>query len=279
MYRGLKLLWNGMLEVGSDIYLQMENLNKFYLILTQVNWPPPHDLFISSNQKEINELVERFGKSGLNSVRKDIDNIMLKWHSPEIIEKIFSDWKTKPWLKKRFPILRDAIWAHQNGLYTLSIPTFLSQIEGIVADNFRINGKLYGDNYKKYFHSILNEAIVIKNRNDNLNNFFINVLLVNFEHGDKLNSPLSRHAILHGGDTTYPTKMNSLKAILFLNAMNKLFRLEALKSSKIVHLNSCSLVRNSKKEREFFATLLEANRKGYRPCSKCVNKNTIRLLM
>lgn len=279
MYRGLRLLWNGMLEVGNDIYLQMESRNKFYLILSKINWPPPHDLFISSNQKKINELVERFEKFGLEVVKNDVDNLILTWHSPEIIEKIFADWESKPWLHKRLSILKDAIWAHQNGLFTLSVPTLIPQIEGIIADNFKIKKYLKTNEYKRYFQSLLNEAIVIKNRNENINIFFTNVLLANFFHSTKNIGPLSRHAILHGGDVSYATNINSLRAILFVNALNKLFRLEALTNYKIVHLNSCSLIRYSKKERKFFATLLEANRKGYRACSKCINRNIIGLLM
>lgn len=280
MYYGLKKILNGLLDIGSDIYQQMfVNRNKFYSILSKNNWPPPHDLFISSNQKEINDLVEKFEKFGLDFVKKDIDNLMLNWHSPKIVENIFSDWKSKPWLHKRLSILKDAIWAHQNGLFTLSIPTLIPQIEGIIADNFRINEYLKASDYKKYFQSLLNEAILIKNRNENISIFFTSVLLANFFHGTKNIGPLSRHAVLHGGDVSYATQINSLRAILFINALNKLFRLEALINSKIVHLNSCYLVRDSRKERKFFATLQEANRKGYKPCSKCINKNTVGLLM
>ncbi|MFX0138734.1 MAG: hypothetical protein ACFFDN_34155 [Candidatus Hodarchaeota archaeon] len=274
MYHGLKKLRDGILEFGNDIYQQMEYRNKFYLILSRINWPPPHDLFIYSSQKEVNELVDRYEKFGIDVVKNDVDDLMLTWHSPKIVEKIFTDWRSKPWLDKRIPILKDAIWAHQNGLYTLSIPSLLPQIEGIIADNFRINEYLTGKKYKEYFKKILNEAVIIKNRNENINNFLINVLLVRFIHGDKILSTLGRHAILHGGDATYATKINSLRAILFINAINKLLRLEALSNSKIVHLNSCSLVKNSKKTRKFFATLLEATLQGYKPCSKCINRNT-----
>jgi hypothetical protein len=277
--RGFEIFFSGLLEIGDSIYQEMDYRNKFYLILTKTNWPPPYDLFLISNSNIVNNFVNRFEKYGMNSIQKDIDHLMVTWHSHEIIDKIFSEWKYKSWLKSRLPILKDAIWAHQNRLFSLSIPTLIPQIEGVIADNLKIIGRLKQKDYKKQFRSLLNEALIIKNRNENLSHIFIEVLLAEFERGTKEVGPISRHAILHGNDTSYATEVNSLKVILLLNAINKLFRFVALINSKKYHLNGCSLIRNSDRKKVFFASVTEAKRNGYINCKKCLKNEAIYLVI
>ena len=52
-------------------------------------------------------------------------------------------------------------------------------------------------------------------------------VFVKFQWGDPLSSSLSRHAILHGGDTDYATALNSVKALLLFDFV--LFGLYAMK--------------------------------------------------
>ncbi|HDX9646726.1 TPA: hypothetical protein ROY02_003029 [Bacillus cereus] len=47
--------------------------------------------------------------------------------------------------------------------------------------------------------------------------FYLNTILVGFEHGEPLQSKLSRNAILHGADVEYGTEENSLKSILIFD--------------------------------------------------------------
>lgn len=270
------------IDVGRDISKHINNRNQFYLILAELGWPPPHDTFISSNMREIDRIVENFEKMSIESVRNDVNELMLRWHSKEVVEDIFFNWKSKIWLKKRMPILQDAIWAHQNGYFTLSVTALIPQVEGILADNLRIKGYMSTTKFKDYINSLLHPAFLITNRNKNIEDFISNTLLASFMHGSELNSSFSRHAIAHGFDVSYGTDINSLKAILLINAVNKLFRLEALKDSKTIHLNGCHLIRKSEKERVFFSNLLETTRKEYKDyklCSVCMNKKAQDILV
>jgi hypothetical protein len=54
--------------------------------------------------------------------------------SPEFRAQMLADWKSNPITASRVPILEEALWAHTQGRFALSIPPFLAQLEGIVLD-------------------------------------------------------------------------------------------------------------------------------------------------
>ena len=269
MLEGVTAIKQIIFNTTNEIIKLFSNRNRFYIILSENNWPPPDDLLINSNLEKIDNIVERYNQFGHDSIIGDVNSLILSWHTEEKVNALLTYWGTRSWLKNRIKVLQDAIWAHNNGYYTLSIPTLIPQLEGLVAEHFRITGRLYAKDLKQYFQSLLHPAMIIKNRNENLNEFIVNTLLTQFEHGSETTSILSRNAIAHGGDIFYATKENSLRIILLLNATIKLFRLIALVNSKTVHVNGCPLVRNSQKERIFFSTIFEAYRDGYKMCKKC----------
>src|ERR1035437_849153 len=160
----------------------MYEWDKFYLVLSKIYWPPPHQLFMYKNFPWIKYIIKQYELSGCQSIQPEVDDLMMKWHSKDIIDKIFEDWKSKPWLRHRLFILRDAIKAHKNGLYSLSVPTLIPQIEGVLSKNFRIKGQMGSKSYIKHFQSLLHDAIIITNRNKALLDFVTDSLLVKFEH-------------------------------------------------------------------------------------------------
>ena len=48
--------------------------------------------------------------------------------------KVAIDWRSNPLFNTRITIIEDAFWAHQQGKFTLSIPTLIPQIEGIMSE-------------------------------------------------------------------------------------------------------------------------------------------------
>lgn len=93
--------------------------------------------------------------------------------------------------------------------------------------------------FKEHIESILHEALVIKNKNESIREFVINVLMVKFIHGENIKLSLSRHAILHGTDIDYGTQTNSLELFLLIENIKNLFRFESLENSKIFHFYGC----------------------------------------
>jgi len=47
------------------------------------------------------------------------------------LEKMVRSWSTEPFVKRR-DIFDDALWAHRLGKYTLTVPTLMLQVEGII---------------------------------------------------------------------------------------------------------------------------------------------------
>lgn len=95
-------------------------------------------------------------------------------------------------------------------------------------------------------------------------------IVADFKHGIAPNSYLSRHAILHGGDTSYGTIENSLKCILLFDYIQDKFRLVSVGSGNAYHIISCPVVqRNRKSEWNLFNYHWEAEEQNKKPCELC----------
>jgi hypothetical protein len=166
--------------------------------------------FVSSNlpMSPIFSLESAFAAN-----RSDVvDNFMsrlVEQHLEEIEAQLESNYPD------RAAIFKEAFEAHRTGKHALSIPVFLAQTDGICID-------LLG---KKFFSKERNsddpqtrkavEALPVER--------FADVLLeplktrgglsANQKEESLYPDVLNRHRVLHGIDTAYPSKLNSLKAI------------------------------------------------------------------
>lgn len=95
-----------------------------------------------------------------------------------------------------------------------SVPALLAQLEGLIADASSHAGRMNATAWREH----MNEAASRDPLVGTLVKRFVNaVLAAPFEHGAPITSPLSRHAILHGGDVDYGTLTNSRTAILLVD--------------------------------------------------------------
>ena len=65
---------------------------------------------------------------------EDAHNTLLEYCTPEYIEKLSSKWGTIEQFKMRKELIQEALHAHKEGRYRLSIHALLPQIEGIITD-------------------------------------------------------------------------------------------------------------------------------------------------
>lgn len=179
---------------------------------------------------EIYELINSDLKDNIEKYKFEIDNFMnsiIEQDSEDIIYNITN----------MFPdhslIINDAYNAHKNGLYTLSIPTLLSQIDGISRKILGIS--IYSKVYKK--DEPLTKArideILSKNDIDEDKDGFIYAvqfyplevlqsMIMNTDRmkrkycNNEIYSLFNRHAVIHGLDTGYHNKTNSNKCIALL---------------------------------------------------------------
>lgn len=137
---------------------------------------------------------------------------------------------------RRSQILHDAFEAHRTGKYTLSIPVFLSQADGIWYDQFSkafFRSRKRGNTLKKcknnpqlqYIATILT-LLEPKEQGKN------NPLWANETERDSSFDALNRHQVLHGS-VDYETEPNSLKAISLLDCFRGICRRVAQEKPRV----------------------------------------------
>lgn len=114
--------------------------------------------------------------------------------------------------KKRNVIIKDALEAHFNGKYTLSVPVFFTQLEGIlrdygnIPDNDNVKPTIPVDKWNERM------AFFVKDQAEYFNSFITNLF-----KGSGDSSEFNRNPILHGTNINYNTEKNSM--VLFLTIL------------------------------------------------------------
>lgn len=84
---------------------------------------------------ESTQLVERLWKKTDEEVQKELDVVIPKYfrrddYAP--LSKLVSSWQRH--FGDRYQVFEDALWAHKEERYTLSVPTLAAQVEGIIRE-------------------------------------------------------------------------------------------------------------------------------------------------
>lgn len=120
---------------------EFERISKiFSMIVLEAGWPP-HGGFYPS---EIRDTVEQYGKVTKTKLNKLIQQLYINKFDADEIGAMLQNWDQQKWLKRRMPILKEAITAHFEGRYTLSICALLPQIEGIITSGYCLHGWVTG---------------------------------------------------------------------------------------------------------------------------------------
>ena len=133
--------------------------------------------------------------------------------------RMLDEWAANPKLTNRMRILRTSVAASVDGQFDIAIPALLAQLEGVIVDVFSHTGRMTEKKYKKFVLDLSAKDAFLGVRLDEFVRFTV---LAQFEHGKALQSDLSRHAILHGGDTNYGTELNALKVIMLIDYVQAL---------------------------------------------------------
>lgn len=89
----------------------------------------------SMNLPEYSDLVERLMDKPDKEVKRELDAAIPKYfrrdnYAP--LSEMVEGWQEH--FRVRYHVFEDALWAHERGRYTLSIPSLATQVEGIVRD-------------------------------------------------------------------------------------------------------------------------------------------------
>ena len=175
--------------------------------LMEHGWVPDMDLTLGQLRQwaaaldpENPELVKQANDATCERLRDRLDDIEAK---------LISEFPC------RAVILRDAFDAHRQGKYTLSVPAFLTQVDGFFYD--RCDANLF---YHKGRKELRKRVEAMPNE---LTRMYLMTLLntrlpllLSEECRPDDFTGLNRHQVLHGLVTDYDTQENSLKAIALL---------------------------------------------------------------
>jgi len=156
--------------------------------------------------------------------KKEIEAEIIDYFSEQILDEILSQWKKNKKLQGRCSILEDAIWAHKQQKYTLSIPPLLSQIEGVINENSGKTGRISQRDCIKSLKATLQNNPSAKSYtlfSDTLIIFIEQILRQEFEWGKP--SKKGRNPILHGHYVNYADKVFSLKLVLLIDFIQNVF--------------------------------------------------------
>ena len=145
------------------------------------------------------------------------------------VEGIMEDWENNPELKKRIRILEDVIWAHKEGKYTLSVPSILPQIEGIIIEGTGEEGYIKQKEIPKLAEKLISQRGACNFRHYPLITFIESLIQANFEWG-KSQEGFGRSPVLHGFFTDYDDREYSLKLILLFDYLQKFLSFRKEKS-------------------------------------------------
>ena len=137
----------------------------------------------------------------------------------------------------RATIFRNAFRAHDSGVYSLCIPSFLTQIDGLGCKILKVNQDFFNHATRRKKLKQVRAAILGQPNEllrctppiflETLFKFLSEELNVEIHTGkrnrrqidDPTYCPLNRHGILHGLDTTYESEGNSLRCIALLDCL------------------------------------------------------------
>lgn len=240
-------------------------------IMVELGWPPVMKLDLPSAV----QIVRRYDAEGTEAVRQDVSDAILSLYDDDQVRRLLPSWEKQRFLRRRMPILRQVIEAHIAGHYWVSVPALLPQIEGIIPERY---GRKKGR--RCTFRNLTQELeVLLATRGITflegwMGSFYTKVVLAEFVYGSDPDSSLSRHAILHGHDTSYGTAENSLKAILTFDYLQReMYRLVGSPKGGCYHVVGCPVVDTDRPDLECYDSHALAKASGRKPCKACMPPN------
>jgi len=122
---------------------------------------------------------------------------------------------------ERAEIIREAIWAHKEGKYVLSVPVLLAQADGICHE--LTEEQLYRKaNGKPALARVLRELEPDESEFYRFQSIAeVTPLTENTDRLASLGSVLNRHAVLHGLDVAYGNRLNGCRAISVISHVTR----------------------------------------------------------
>lgn len=203
------------------------------------------DLWLAPSMIGLTDKVVQLYYEGKKQVIPSIIARYYRRNNYAILRKTVSNWESNSFFRPRMGIIYDAVEAHTNGKYTLSVPALLPHIEGIaveIVEKYNLPKLDYPLIYRENAHGKSGEKTYpgrvfahVGMSELNFEEWVAVESLLYYLEGTFYLSPrrvgkklkdfaasriLNRHSILHGANTRYATHMNSLRCFLALDVLS-----------------------------------------------------------
>lgn len=205
-------------KIAQGIKETEEDVKVYKTVMMKFGYPPSGTIDIPS----LRSIAQHYNSYSGNkeNFQEFIDEFMIEYYDASALQELSLMWERNNLIAKRMPLLRNAIKAHNLGMFELVVPSIIPQLEGIIVDAFGIKENVNQPILKILLRHLLLENNKSKseyNFDPSIYTYYKNRVLVPFKRGVDLKSDISRHAISHGEDTNFGKETISLKLILLFD--------------------------------------------------------------
>lgn len=185
-------------------------------------------------------VVQKYEQGGKRAIPAILEGFYRR-NNYENLRRAVDSWSSYEFFSPRMHIFRDALDAHIAGKWTLTVPTLLPHIEGIAGEillasklPFKGDSIVFDKGYKtKTYPSSLFGNLAADKVTPTMDIMISSLLdylegtlyaYKSFKDYPKIRRlpKLNRHAILHGYQVNYATRLNSLRCFLALDSLSML---------------------------------------------------------
>ena len=189
---------------------------------------PPEWVFPTSTASSVSDIatVKAFVESDYSSVDDLFIDTLMSNHR---VKQTFNFWKTQSKISNRIPLIEEAIEAHIEKRFYLSVSALIPQVEGLLRDALEsMNRTADFDSmrkedmrratfalknlWKSQAHNLPEATSLLDSLPDAVSDLYDEFIPAQFVQGK-----LYRHGVCHGLQTDFGSKKNSLRLILILD--------------------------------------------------------------
>lgn len=270
--RSIRPMLQQVAEAAERMRPLLESLGRYPDAMTFFGWPPLDDLDMSDVYWVVGQYDARMDASAA-----EVDRRILVAYPRDRIIGLLNHWERTTLLARPAAIVRDAVHAHLEGRYNLSVPALLLCVEAVAVTLAKPKDGRLG---RRQREALVAATFTEDAKTGDLERatvrasaaLFNQMLYGRWFHGDPIPPYLNRHAVLHGGDLEYGDEANSLRAMLLLDLLQQQYRYFSLLSSDVFHRTGCSRVRRLTSPAKHYLTSHDAAADSRRPCRTCMKR-------
>lgn len=212
-------------KISVEIFKESEILEIASIVNFDVT---PEWMFPTSTadlRSDIN-IINSFVEGGCSNIDDLFVNTLM---DNERVNQTLSVWKNRPEISKRLPLIEEAIEAHIDRKFYLSVSTLIPQVEGLLRDALQSMDQnidftsirkedikratcALKDSWKSQVYALPEATLLLESLPDAVSDIY-----EEYDPTKSVPGKLYRHGVCHGLQTDFNSKKNSIRLILLLD--------------------------------------------------------------